>query len=179
MADFLFYLFAALTLGSAAMVVVSRSAVNAAMFLIVAFVGLAALFTLLEAYFLAVLQVLIYAGAVVVLFLFIIMLLDVKTRQRQPVGQLTAFAGVAAIALLATGVLWLFSHERLSAPALAEAGPAVGSSLRIYGQQLFTTYLLPVQVTGFLLLIAMIGVIVLGRRPPAVAGANRSETSQS
>jgi NADH-quinone oxidoreductase subunit J len=167
MVDFLFYLFAALTLGSAAMVIASRSAVSAAMFLILAFVGLAALFVLLEAYFLAVLQVLIYAGAVVVLFLFIIMLLDVKARQRHPIGQLTAFAGVAALALLVSGVLWLFSRDRLSAPDLAEAGPAVGSTLRIYGQQLFTTYLLPVQVTGFLLLIAMIGVIVLGRRPAA------------
>jgi NADH-quinone oxidoreductase subunit J len=92
MADFLFYIFAALILGSALAVVLNRDAVNAAMFLILAFVGVAGMFVLLEAYFLAVLQILVYAGAVVVLFLFIVMLLNVDTRARRPVRLVSALA---------------------------------------------------------------------------------------
>lgn len=166
MADFLFYLFAALIVGSALMAVLNRDAVNAAMFLILTFVGVAGMFVLLEAYFLAVLQILVYAGAVVVLFLFIIMLLNVETRARRAVKMMSALASVVSGALLVTGVLWLFSRDRIAAPLAADVA-APGASLKVFGQQLFTTYLLPLQVTGFLLLMAMIGVIVLGRRQKA------------
>ena len=79
MIDFLFYLFAAITLLSALFMVLSPNAVNGAMCMIVSFVSTAALFVLLEAYFLAILQVLVYAGAVMVLFLFIIMLLNAES----------------------------------------------------------------------------------------------------
>ena len=78
MSDIFFYIFATITLGAAVLTVTNRNAVNSAMFLIATFLGMAALFVLLEAYFLAVIQVLVYAGAVVVLFLFIIMLLDIQ-----------------------------------------------------------------------------------------------------
>ncbi len=163
MADLLFYFFSALITGSALMVVVNRNAVNAAMFLILAFIGVAGMFVLLEAYFLAVLQILVGAGAVVVLFLFIIMLLNVESQQRKPIPRVTALASLSAFALMVAGVLWLFSRERLEAPASVDV-TAPGAGLKIFGQQLFTTYLLPVQVTGFLLLMAMIGVIVLSRK---------------
>lgn len=162
MADFLFYLFAFLTVLAAAGVVLNRNAVNAAMCLLLSFVGMAALFVLLEAYFLALLQVLVYAGAVVVLFLFIIMLFDVQGGDpRRPYHRLAAVSSVLAFALLAIGVLSLYHHGRLASPA---AVPATGASLKDFGYQLFTTYLLPVQVTGFLLLIAMLGVTVLSRK---------------
>lgn len=166
MADFLFYLFAALIVGSALMAVLNRDAVNAAMFLILTFVGVAGMFVLLEAYFLAVLQILVYAGAVVVLFLFIIMLLNVETRARRSLKLMSALASAVSFTLLVTGVLWLFSRDKIAAPLAADV-VAPGSGLKIFGQQLFTTYLLPLQVTGFLLLMAMIGVIVLGRRQKA------------
>jgi NADH-quinone oxidoreductase subunit J len=163
MADFLFYVFAALILGSALMVVLNRDAVNAAMFLILAFVGVAGLFVLLEAYFLAVLQILVYAGAVVVLFLFIVMLLNVDTRARRTASVRSATAGIVAFAIMVSTALWLFSSDHITAPPAATVS-APGAGLKIFGQQLFTTYLLPLQVTGFLLLMAMIGVIVLGRK---------------
>lgn len=162
MADFLFYCFAALTLLSALSVAFQRNAVNAALSLFLTFFGMAGLFVLLEAYFLAVLQVLVYAGAVVVLFAFIVMLLDVDNRQRKPVGRFSTAAAVVAFALMVTGVLWLFSKDQLAAPALP--AEAVGGTLKIYGRQLFTTYLLPLQIAGFLLLIAMIGVIVISKK---------------
>jgi len=162
MSDALFYIFATLTLASAILVVANRNAVNSAVFMIVSFLGMASLFVLLEAYFLAVIQVLVYAGAVIVLFLFIIMLLDVKGGDRQKFRPITAIAAMAAGALLFTGVGVLFKDAALQ--VAAPAGPGVGSSLKDFGALLFTRYLLPMQVTGFLLLIAMIGVIVLSKR---------------
>ena len=163
MADLLFYVFAVLILGSALMAVLNRDAVNAAMFLILTFIGVAGMFVLLEAYFLAVLQILVYAGAVVVLFLFIIMLLNVETRARHPIRLMSALAAAVGFGLLVSGVLWLFCKDRITGPAATDV-VAPGASLKVFGEQLFTTYLLPLQVTGFLLLMAMIGVIVLGRK---------------
>jgi NADH-quinone oxidoreductase subunit J len=157
-----FYFCAIFTLAAAVLVVTNRNAVNAAMFLIVTFLGIASLFVLLESYFLAVIQVLVYAGAVVVLFLFIIMLLDVKGGERAIIKPLTWAAGAIAIGLLLLGVGWVVVSTGLPEPA--SASPGVGSSLKSFGYLLFTAYLLPMQVTGFLLLVAMIGVIVLSKR---------------
>ena len=169
MTDIFFYIFATITLASAILVVANRNAVNSAVFMIVSFLGMASLFVLLEAYFLAVIQVLVYAGAVIVLFLFIIMLLDVKGGDRQKFRPMTAIASMAAGALLFAGVGVLVRAPELQV-ALPE-GAGVGSNLKDFGALLFTRYLLPMQVTGFLLLIAMIGVIVLSKRfAPADTG---------
>ena len=171
MAEFPFYLFAFLTVLAAAGVVASRNAVNAAVCLLLSFVGIAGLFVLLGAYFLAALQVLVYAGAVAVLFLFIIMLLDVKGGDpRKPYKKIAAVSGLLVLALLITGVLSLAKRGEL-ANAAAAAGPAVGGDLKEYGILLFTKYLLPVEMTGFLLLIAMLGVAVLSRKREALAEA--------
>jgi NADH-quinone oxidoreductase subunit J len=176
MAEFSFYLFAFLTVVAAAGVVVNRNAVNAAMCLLVSFVGMAALFVLLEAYFLAVLQVLVYAGAVAVLFLFIIMLFDVKGGDpRKPYRKIAAGSGLVALALLTTGLLSLAKHGQLVSADPATV-PAAGASLKTFGYQLFTTYLLPVEVTGFLLLIAMLGVVVISKKHLEETG-DRSQES--
>ena len=164
MAEFPFYLFAFLTVAAAAGVVVNRNAVNAALCLLLSFMGMAALFVLLEAYFLAVLQILVYAGAVAVLFLFVIMLFDVKGGDpRKPYKKIAAGSGLVALALLTTGLLSLAKHGQLVSADPATV-PAVGASLKTFGYQLFTTYLLPVEVTGFLLLIAMLGVVVISKK---------------
>ena len=162
MTDILFYFFAVLAVVCALLVVFSRNAVNAAMFLIVTFLSMAALFVLLGAYFLAVLQVLVYAGAVVVLFLFIVMLLDVKGGKRHSFRPVTAVASGLALALMVGATVLFFSPKYL--PSSDTPVVAAGSSLKAYGEQLFTTYLLPMQVTGFLLLVAMMGVIVLSKQ---------------
>jgi len=174
MTDVLFYIFAAITLGCALLVVTSRNAVNGAMFMIVSFLAMASLFVLLESYFLAVIQVLVYAGAVVVLFLFIIMLLDVQGGSGLSRKPLTIAASVVSMALLFFGAFWMFRAGSLPEPETL--APAPGAGLKTFGYSLFTTYLLPMQVTGFLLLVAMIGVIVLSKRfdqprvPQATAG---------
>jgi len=164
MANLLFYLFSAIVLGTAVLVVASKNAVNSAMFFLISLMGTACLFVLLEAYLLAVLLVLVYAGAVVALFLFIVMLLDMQGGERKPFSRATIVASVIAAALLGVGVMSFLKHGQIASPVLEANTPAVGAVLKLYAAQLFTTYLLPVQVVGFLLLIAMLGVIVLSKR---------------
>jgi len=176
MLDFFFYLFSALTILSAFLVAVSRNPVNGAMFMIVSFVGMAALFLVLEAYFLAALQVLVYAGAVMVLFLFIIMLLDPEKGRTIRPSRLTVAAASVSGLLLALGVLYVTmgGHSAPSTSSLPEITelPVDASTndipfttaSRSFGYGLFTKYMLPFQVAGFLLLIAMIGVIVISKK---------------
>lgn len=168
-ADLMFYAFAALTTACAVGVLFNRNTINAAFCFLLSLVGLAGLFVLLEAYLLAALLVFVYAGAVVAMFLFIVMLLDVQGGRRPAFTRATGLAATVAAALLALAVLSVHTHGRLTAEL--PAGPGVGAALKGYAYQLFTTYLLPVQIVGFLLLMAMLGVIVLGRRQdPAEEG---------
>lgn len=159
----LFNLFALFTLACAVGVVVNKNAVNASLCLLLSLVGVAGLFVGLEAYLLAFLLLLVYAGAIVALFLFIVMLLDTKGDARPTLNRLPIIARVLAIGLVVAGVVSFLTHGRLPEPDLATV-PALGSNLKLYAYQLFTTYLLPVQILGFLLLIAMLGVIVLSKR---------------
>jgi NADH-quinone oxidoreductase subunit J len=159
MDNFLFILFALLTLVSALLVVINKNAVNAAMFLLVSLVGLAGLFVLLDAALLAFVLLLVYAGAVVALFLFIIMLLDTTPGTQKPFGKFSIAGAVLGGALLFVGAHMVGNHTPVTA-ASAVAAP----TLKRYAELLFTTYLLPVQVVGFMLLIAMLGVIVLSKR---------------
>src|SRR5215216_6149494 len=106
MSPFLFYLFAALTLIFGVAVVVNRNPVASALSLVVSFLGLAALFVGLDAYFIAVIQVLVYAGAVMVLFLFIIMLLDLKAEERRKIN-IPSYAGGSLVALAFVAQLYL------------------------------------------------------------------------
>ncbi|MES1194604.1 MAG: NADH-quinone oxidoreductase subunit J, partial [Opitutus sp.] len=160
MADTLFLIFAVLTVACALLVVVNKNAVNAAMFLLVSLVGMAGLFVLLDAALLAFVLLLVYAGAVVALFLFIIMLLDTTPGSFKSCQKLTVAASILGAALLVVGICSLFKRAVLP---LAPASVPV-PTLQAYAAQLFTTYLLPVQVVGFMLLIAMLGVIVLSKK---------------
>jgi NADH-quinone oxidoreductase subunit J len=159
MGDTLFIVFSVLTIACALAVVVNRNAVNAAMFLLVSLVGMAGLFVLLDAALLAFVLVLVYAGAVVALFLFIIMLLDTKG-STNPIKPASYVAGGLGAVLLALGVWSLIKRAELP----GTLGSAVSPTFKYYAEQLFTIYLLPVQVVGFLLLIAMLGVIVLSKK---------------
>lgn len=175
MIDILFYVFAATVLISAFVMVISPNAVNGAMAMIVSFVGTAALFVLLEAYFLAILQVLVYAGAVMVLFLFIIMLLDVdKGEPSYLKDKMTLGASIIGFGLVVVLVCSAFlGGNHLPEPTLLPVlenptGEGVGipftTSMKSFGYSLFTKYMLPFQVAGFLLLAAMIGVIVVSKK---------------
>lgn len=161
MSDALFHLFALFTVACALGVVFNKNAVASALCLLLSLVGVAGLFVLLDAFLLAVLLVLVYAGAVVALFLFIIMLLDMQGGERKRFTKATLVSSTLAGALLVTGLVSFSVRGQVeTAPGVA----VVGSSLRAYAEQLFTVYLLPVQIVGFLLLIAMLGVIVLSKK---------------
>src|ERR1017187_2422650 len=170
MTSTLFYFFALFTVICAVGTIFNKNAVNAAMCFLLCLVGVAGLFVQLDAYLLAFLLLLVYAGAVVALFLFIIMLLDVGGVQTWSFKKFSLFGVVVAAGLLVTGLLSITTRGQLEAPN-ANATTGVGAALKPYAYQLFTTYLLPVQVMGFLLLIAMLGVIVISRR---IGGAEDS-----
>ena len=143
MQDFLFYLFGALAIGCGFLVVAnpfSRNPVTSAMFLVLMIVSLAGLFVLLQAFFLAAVQVLVYAGAVIVLFLFVIMLLDLKEEVRRRFKMVTVASAVLAIGSLAfilVRAIWgsQFGSAANRLSVRGETAPL--------GRLLFTEYLLP------------------------------------
>jgi NADH-quinone oxidoreductase subunit J len=161
-----FWLFSALMIGFAIMVVVQRNPVASALSLVVSFLGLAALFVLLDAYFIGIIQVLVYAGAVMVLFLFIIMLLDLRAEERRkwnPLGVAGGVAVTAGFALLLVKVLKTYHEGDQPFPPLGTQLNQMDDVHKI-GMTLFTGYNLPLQVVGVLVLVATIGIVVLSKR---------------
>lgn len=159
--EILFWTFSSALLICALLVIVSPSAVGSAMFLILAFFFTAGLYVLLDAFFLAVIQILVYAGAVMVLYLFVVMLLDPKQPRR---WWFKNFAIVGA-PLLGVGLLAaLLGVLRL--PAWRAATQTHAVTVADVVRPLFTTYLLPLEVTAFILLVAGVGVVTLGRKDP-------------
>ena len=163
MQEILFYIFSALTLLCGLLVVFnpfSRNPVTSAMFLVLTIISMSGLFVLLQAYFLAAVQILVYAGAVIVLFLFVIMLIDVKEEERRRLHKFGTFLGIAAIAGLA-GIM--INTVRLSGigESLVKSGEGETDSL---GKLLFTSYVLPFEIISVLLLVAMVGCILLSKR---------------
>jgi NADH-quinone oxidoreductase subunit J len=164
-----FYVFAFVVMASAAMVVVSRNPVYSVLFLILAFFNAAALFVLIGAEFIAMILIIVYVGAVAVLFLFVVMMLDINlTELREgflkylPVGALIGLVLLAEI-LLGLGVI---GSTPSSLETLGRAGPQVLAvdNTRAIGRVLYTQYFYLFQVAGLVLLVAMIGAIVLTLR---------------
>lgn len=164
MSPILFWLFSALMLAFGVLVVMNRNPVASALSLVVTFLCLAALFAGLDAYFIAVIQVLVYAGAVMVLFLFIIMLLDLKTGPRRKFNLLATVGGVV-VAVVFVGQLCLVLARYPNGDREFPALPAIPiDDVRQVGITLFSTHNLPFQVVGVLVLVATIGVVVLSKR---------------
>ena len=154
-----FYALAAVTIVSSLAVVTMRNIVHAALALVLAFVGVAGIYILLSADFVAAVQVLIYAGAIAILLLFAIMLTRFPgSRRSNPANSQRGIALVMSSALLAVLVTVL-----LGTNWVAEAPAAATSSVEVIGRQLFTTYALPFEVASVLLLVAMVGAIILAR----------------
>ncbi len=162
----LFYIFSGVMLLFAGLVVVNRNPVSSALSLVVSFLGLAALFVTLNAYFIGVIQVLVYTGAVMVLFLFIIMLLDIKAERRRDINYLALGGGavvlLALVVQLATAVGSLGAGPEKLSPLPDD--PAAHQDVRQVGLAIFTDYNFHLQLLGVLLLIATVGVVVLSRR---------------
>jgi NADH-quinone oxidoreductase subunit J len=167
----LFFVFAVPAVLSAAYVVLARNPVYAALSLVGTFCCLAGLYVTLQAYFLAAVQILVYAGAIMVLFLFVVMLLNLGqvelARFRWRIGSLVgAIMGLSVTIGLAILVVMGTSH--MSAPDLpAPSAPQVGwegGRVAAVGEQLFTHYLLPFEIASIVLLIAIIGAVVIARK---------------
>lgn len=168
-AALIFYMFAALTVGSAVMVISARNPVNSVLFLILCFFNAAGLFLLLGAEFLAMVLVVVYVGAVAVLFLFVVMMLDInflKLRegflQYLPTGAVIGLVLLVELATLFGG--WAFAPDvealvRAPAPNIADV-----SNTEALGRLLYTTYAYLFQASGLVLLVAMVGTILLTLR---------------
>ena len=157
-----FYLFSGLTLVAALLVVLNRQPVYSVLSLLVAMFCLAGLFVLLGAYFVAALQILLYAGAVLVLFLFAMMLLNLDANLLARTPPFTQRAlGTAGILLFVTELIWLLTRRPSTQP-LASL-PMASSTVETAGRLLFTTYLLPFELTSFVMLAAIIGAVALAR----------------
>ena len=176
--EIVFYLFSFVMLASAVMVVTVRNPVYAALFLILTFFTAAAIWMLLEAEFLAIVLVVVYVGAVMVLFLFVVMMLDINMAPLKegfirylPVGLLVAFVMAAEMVM----VLWgrgRLGEDMFPAPPPAEPG---FSNTQAVGEWLYTQYLLPFEIAGVILLVAMVAAIMLTlRKRPGVKAQNPS-----
>jgi len=158
---FLFLVLAMVAITSALGMLINRNAIYAALFLVLNFATVAVFFLLLNAPFIAVAQVSVYAGAIMVLFIFVIMLLGAEsTGQTQSIAWQRPLAITLAIILLLEAGFILVGQRSLVSPVTGALPPGFGSPTQV-GTELFTSYLLPFEVTSVLLLVAMIGAIVL------------------
>jgi NADH-quinone oxidoreductase subunit J len=158
-----FWIFAAMVTVSALLAVTRRNGVAAALWAATSFVGIAGVFVLLGAYFLAVVEVLVYAGAIMVLFLFVIMLLNLRDEDLRVVqGPRLHVAGALLGALFLMGLVWTCRRAGLFDVPLESAGP-VGET-RTVAAPLFRDYVLPFEIVSFLLLAAMVGAVLLTKR---------------
>ena len=164
-ATLFFYLFAIVAVAAAVMVVVSRNPVHSVLFLILAFFNSAGLFVLLGAEFLAMILVVVYVGAVAVLFLFVVMMLDIDfTELRQglltyaPVGATIGLILLVELALVLSG--WVISPDAVTVAAVPAANDGL-TNTEALGHLLYTRYVYYFQAAGLVLLVAMIGAIVL------------------
>ena len=160
---------AVIVLSGAIGVVVSGNPVHAALSLVATLFGVAVLFVAQHAHFLAAVQVIVYAGAIVVLFLFVIMLLGVDREEDVDEERLRGQRPMALVlGLLVLGeVLFLGRNEwATGARAVAGAADAPGENIELLARSIFTRYLLAFEITSVLLVIAVVGAVVLARRPP-------------
>jgi len=169
-----FYLFSAVLVASAVMVVFSRNPVHSVLFLILSFFNAAGLFILLGAEFVAMILVIVYVGAVAVLFLFVVMMLDINFAElRRGINTYLPFGIFLGVVLFIELVFLVFQNwiAPTGGPAIAAPTPSVAtvSNTRALGQLIYTHYLYVFQVSGLVLLVAMIGAIVLTlRKRPGV-----------
>ena len=166
---FLFYVFAAITVFAAVMVITRRNPVHSVLYLVLAFVSSAALWILLEAEFLGIVLVLVYVGAVMVLFLFVVMMLDVNIAavQAQFIGYLPLGLLIAAVMLVNLFLVLGPANFGIEVFAKPPGHPADYSNTAELGRELYTTYLYEFEIAAVLLLVAIVAAIrlTLRRRP--------------
>ena len=164
MSPILFWLFAFLMLVFGAAVIINRNPIASALSLVICFMGLSALFISLDAFFIGIIQVLVYAGAVMVLFLFIIMLLDLRREQLRKLNIVVIAGGVAVAMAFFLQIYFVIGQLSAAKKPFPPLAAVKTDDVRNVGHLLFTNYTLPFQIIGVLVLVATIGVIVLSKR---------------
>ena len=165
-----FYVFGALAVAASLLVIGQRNPVYSVLLLIASFAALAGLYVLLDAPFTAVAQIIVYAGAIMVLFLFVVMLLNVPREdaaeydRSHPLNRPGArrLGAVLALALVAE-LVWALSYVLGRGPAVSDTAAGTVSSVREIGRVLFTDYAFPFEATSILILVALVGSIVLAK----------------
>ncbi|MGD9762226.1 MAG: NADH-quinone oxidoreductase subunit J [Candidatus Binatia bacterium] len=162
----LFFPLATVLLVAGLGVVLSRHPVRSAMSLVATLFLLAVFFVFLDADFVAALQVIVYAGAIMVVFLFVIMLLNLPEDEPRRQRFAWQFAAVAAGSLFALGLLYFLKQggALVSGPGMLAAVPTEYGSIRSVALSLFTTYLLPFEITGLLMLASVVGAVVIAKK---------------
>jgi NADH-quinone oxidoreductase subunit J len=163
----IFYFFAAVLIGAATGVITARNSVHAALCLVLAFFSSAALWLLLEAEFLAIILVLVYVGAVMVLFLFVVMMLDIKSSRTRRLGARHLPLGALVAALIAVQMGIVVGARRFGVDVFPppERRPPDYSNTRELGELLYTVYVYPFEIAGAILLLAIVAAISLTLRP--------------
>jgi NADH-quinone oxidoreductase subunit J len=174
----LFIIFAVLTVAGGLGTITRKNVVHALLLLVFTFINIAAIFFLTQAYFLAVVQILVYAGAIMVLFVFVIMFLNLRTFEREEQthrGQRWV-ALVLSVLVLAEFVIVLagITFTSVRGGFTPEAIAAAGGNTKVFGYVLFNQMLLPFEVASVILLVAMVGAIILVKREKSAGGATRT-----
>lgn len=167
MVTVLLYIFGILAILTSLGMIFHKNPIYSALFLILTFFSLASIYALLGAQFLSIIQVMVYAGAIMVLFMFVIMLLNLRKEVRLPIGRpAQVFFGILFGVFLLLEVLLVLKSGTISGALGAFPQPRVDSigSVQALGSLLFTKYLFPFELASILLLVGMIGAIVLGRK---------------
>ena len=162
-----FYTLAAFILGFAVLVVTTRDTVHSVLFLVLDFLFVAALYVLLGAEFLAAIQILVYAGGIVVLYLFVVMLVNLKRppeAHSDPHRKTRLGFGLAGAVLAELALLAVRASDMPVRPIVQAAEVPVTGNTEVIGWMLYTSYLIPFEIASMLLLVAMIGAIVLAKR---------------
>ena len=162
--DILFWVLSAIAVGSALGVILSRNPVNSVMFLIMTFFSISGHYVLMNAQFLAIVNIIVYAGAIMVLFLFVIMLMNLNADVEPQKGQLVQLAGV-----ISGGVLFLvvLAAIKTAKPEMMDKTATDIGLISNLGKVLFTKYVLPFEISSVLFLSAMIGAVVIGKKEEA------------
>jgi NADH-quinone oxidoreductase subunit J len=164
MSGFLFWSFAFLMLVFGAAVIINRNPIASALSLVICFMGLSALFMSLDAFFIGIIQVLVYAGAVMVLFLFIIMLLDLRAEILRKINYVAVAGGAAVALVFFIQICFVVGQLGAAKQPFPPLTSAKTDDVHNIGLLLFTNYNLPFQIIGVLVLVATIGVVVLSKR---------------
>ncbi len=164
----MFYVLAGLILGLGVLVVTARNTVHGVLFLVANFLCVAVIFVMLAAEFLAIIQVLVYAGGIVVLYLFVVMLVNLRRPPAPPLDRRRqsrlGFALAAALLAEITAILVYSARQPARAlDGVAQAPPALGNT-EVVGMLLYSDYLVPFELASVLLLVAMVGAILLARK---------------